>query len=142
MAEARPNIAIAPIRIDARIIVFALPRCLPPLSGRCSDDKRPNALSPTAIGVTTSTIAFSRLLERRAQTEGRCAVFAVRFVRGLAAPAFIRPHGRGWKIVGTAPIATTFAEEVASPQSICEWAKSGQGRTSYEQTVLRARKMG
>src|SRR6516164_923264 len=122
---------------------LALPRRLPPLSGRCSDDKRPNALSPTAIGVTTSTIAFSRLLERRAQTEGRCAVFAVRFVRGSGgARVFIRPHGRGWKIVGTAPIATIFAEEVASPKSICEWAKSGQGRTSYEQTVLRARKMG
>src|SRR6516162_9132051 len=93
MAEARPNIAIAPIRIDARIIVFALPRCLPPLSGRCSDDKRPNALSPTAIGVTTSTIAFSRLLERRAQTEGRCAVFAVRFVRGSGGA---RVHTTPW----------------------------------------------
>jgi hypothetical protein len=63
MAEARPNIAIAPIRIDARIIVSLYLGGCSPLSGRCSDDKRPNALSPTAIGVTTSTITFSRLLE-------------------------------------------------------------------------------
>src|SRR6516164_10835642 len=72
---------------------LALPRRLPPLSGRCSDDNRPNALSPTAIGVTTSTIAFSRLLERRAQTEARCAVFAVRFVRGSGGA---RVHTTPW----------------------------------------------
>src|SRR5262252_2521877 len=81
MAEARPNIAIAPIRIDA-YHRLALPRRLPPLSGRCSDDKRPNALSPTAIGVTTSTIAFSRLLE-----------IAVRFVRGSGGA---RVHTTPW----------------------------------------------
>ena len=77
---------------------------------------------------------YDRLL---AKAGARCLPCAL--CGGLAAPAFIRPHGRGWKIVGTAPIATIFAEEVASPKSICEWAKSGQGRTFYEQTVLRAR---
>jgi hypothetical protein len=61
MADASPNIPIAAIRIDARII-FSL-YLEPSLSGRCSDDKRPNALSPRAIGVTTSTITCSRLLE-------------------------------------------------------------------------------
>src|ERR1700747_1585012 len=80
---------------------------------------------------------YDRLL---AKAGARCLPCAL--CGGLAAPAFIRPHGRGWKIIGTAPIATIFAEEVVSPKSICVWAKSGQGRTSYEQTVLRARKMG
>src|SRR5262245_1454390 len=42
-------------------------------------------------------------------------------------------------MVGAAPFATVSAEDVASPKSIREWAKSGQGRTFYEQTVLRAR---
>jgi len=122
MAEARPNIAIAPIRIDARIIVFALPRCLPPLSGRCSDDKRPNALSPTAIGVTTSTIAFSRLLERRAQAEGRCAVFDR--VRGSGGAP--RPHGRGWKIVGTAPVATILRRKLRAPKASASGRRVGR----------------
>ena len=122
MAEARPNIAIAPIRIDARIIVFALPRCLPPLSGRCSDDKRPNALSPTAIGVTTSTIAFSPLLERRAQAEGRCAVFDR--VRGSGGAP--RPHGRGWKIVGTAPVATILRRKLRAPKASASGRRVGR----------------
>jgi hypothetical protein len=48
MAEARPNIAIAPIRIDARIIVFlCLGVCRSP-SRRFTGDNRPNELSPSA----------------------------------------------------------------------------------------------
>ena len=64
--------------------------------------------------MTTYAIAFLRLLEgaRRRKAGARCLPCAL--CGGLAAPAFIRPHGRGWKIVGTAPIATIFAEEVAS----------------------------
>jgi hypothetical protein len=77
------------------------------MSGRCSDDNRPNALSPTAIGVTTSTITFSRLLEpftgawpvwdhelglRCAQAEGRSAVFD----RALCAGVCRRPASRPW----------------------------------------------
>jgi hypothetical protein len=86
---------------------LALPRSLPSLNGRCSDDKRPNALSPTAIGVTTSHITFSRLLEpftgawtvwdhdprptiSGAQAEGRCAVFDRALCAGVCRrPAFI-----------------------------------------------------
>src|SRR5262245_14806517 len=117
---------------STRVSSSRSPRRLPSLGGRCRDDKRPNALSPSAIGVTTSTIAFSRLLERRAQAEGRCAVFAL--CAGVwRRPAFIRPHGRGWKVVGTAPVATIFAEEVASPKKHLrvgeEWAGTDILRT-------------
>ena len=93
-----------------------------------------NALSPTAIGVTTSTVAFSRLLESHAQAEGRCAVFdRALCAGGLAAPRVHTPHGRGncrnRAMRRYLPFATISAEDVASPKSICEWAKSGQGRT-------------
>src|SRR5262245_48504219 len=40
MADARPNIPIAPIRIDARLIVSLYFGRLRSLNGRCSDDKR------------------------------------------------------------------------------------------------------
>ena len=142
MAEARPNITIAPIRIDARIIVSLY------LGGAAPE--RPLQRRQTAERIIShgyrSDHLYDRLLATSREARRRKAgarFLTVRFVPGVCRrPAFIRPHGRGWKIVGTAPIATIFAEEVASPKSICEWAKSGQGRTSYEQTVLRARKMG
>src|SRR5215467_9802997 len=72
-----------------------------------------------AISVTTSTITFSRLLEP--------------FIGAWPRPAFIRPHGRGncrnRAMRRYLPFATISAEDVASPKRICEWAKSGQGRT-------------
>src|SRR5215470_6008970 len=48
MAEARPNIAIAPIRIDARIIVFLCLGVCCSLSCRLTGDNRPSELSPSA----------------------------------------------------------------------------------------------
>ena len=48
MAEARPNIAIAPIRIDARIIVFLCLGVCCSLSRRFTGDNGPNELSPSA----------------------------------------------------------------------------------------------
>jgi len=62
MAEARPNITIAPIWLDERIIVFLYSESAVP-EPPAHRGGRPNALSRTAIGVTTSTITFSRLLE-------------------------------------------------------------------------------
>src|ERR1700746_1599494 len=123
---------------STRVSSSSSTRCLPPLSGRCSDDKRPNALSPTAIGVATSTIAFSRLLERRAQAEGRCAVFDRALCAGVwRRPAFILPMA--WlencrKRAGCDDMCGGSCE----PQSICEWAKSGQGRTFYEHSFASA----
>jgi hypothetical protein len=62
MAEARPNIAIAPIRIDARIIVFALPRCLPFPSRRFTVTAGRTNYRPVPMRESPSTITFSRLL--------------------------------------------------------------------------------
>src|SRR5215468_3466722 len=52
MAEARPNIAIAPIHHR-----LALPRRLPPLSGRCSDDKRPTQAGRHSGSIQPHTLA-------------------------------------------------------------------------------------
>ena len=62
MAEARPNIAIAPIRIDARIIVFLCLGVCCSLSRRLTGDNRPNELSPDGYTREPSAITFSRLL--------------------------------------------------------------------------------
>jgi hypothetical protein len=57
-------------------------------------------------------------------------LLTVCFVRGVwRRAAFIRPQVRGGKFRRYLPFATISAEDVASPKSICEWAKSGQGRT-------------
>src|SRR6516162_8031122 len=142
---------------STRVSSVALPRRLPFLNGRCSDDKRAELIIAHGYKrdylhdhLLAASRAFHRCLagldhEPRPTISGArkrkagALLLTVRFVRG-SRPAFRRPHGRGGKLVGTAPFATVSAEDVASPKSICEWAKSGQGRTFYEQTVLRARK--
>src|SRR5262249_10740974 len=57
-------------------------------------------------------------------------LLTVCFVRGVwRRAAFIRPQVRGGEVRRVRPVAAISAEDVASPKSICEWAKSGQGRT-------------
>ena len=113
----------------------------------------PSSLSRTAISVTTSTITFSRLLEpfigawpvwttsrnQRSQARSKrktsALLLTVRFVRGSGgaprsyAPTFVAGNCRNRAMRRYLPFATISAEDVASPKSICEWAKSGQGRT-------------
>ena len=120
----------------------------------------PSSLSRTAISVTTSTTTFSRLLEpftgawpvwttsrdQRSQARSKrktsALLLTVRFVRGSGgaprsyAPTFVAGNCRNRAMRRYLPFATISAEDVACPKSICEWAKSGQGR----QPVLRARK--